>query len=154
MASLNVGDPAPDFALPDQEGRIVRRSDYLGKKLALYFYPKDFTPGCTSETVNLASHYDALQAAGLDVVGISPDSVESHRKFAEKYQVPFRLLSDEDHTVAEAYGVWGEKKMYGRTYMGIHRTTFLIDEKGVIFHIFKKVKVKEHAQQILTVVKR
>ncbi len=154
MTHLKVGDPAPDFALPDQEGKKVRRSDYEGKKLVIYFYPKDFTPGCTSETVNLATHYPALQAAGFDVVGISPDSVESHRKFAEKYQVPFRLLSDQDHAVAESYGVWGEKKMYGRTYMGIHRTTFLVDEAGKIFHIIKKVKVKEHAQQILAVVNK
>ncbi len=150
MTHLKVGDVAPDFTLPNQQGTIIRRSDFTGKKLVIYFYPKDFTPGCTHETINLSSHYDALRAAGLEVVGISPDSVESHRKFADQYHVPFDLLSDEDHTVAEAYGVWGEKKLYGKTYIGIHRTTFLVDETGTIFHIFKRVKVKEHAQQILS----
>ncbi len=154
MTHLNVGDIAPDFALPNQAGKIVRRTDFLGRKLVIYFYPKDFTPGCTSETVNLSTHYDELRAAGFEVVGISPDSVESHRQFAEKYRVPFDLLSDEDHAVAEAYGVWGEKKLYGKTYIGIHRTTFLVDEEGKIFHIFKRVKVKEHAQQILAVAAR
>ncbi len=146
---LNTGDTAPDFRLKDQNGDWVDSKALNGKKYVLFFYPKDNTPTCTKEVCNLRDFYREIKAAGLEVFGISPDSVQSHARFSEKHQLPYILLSDEDHTVAEVYGVWGEKQMYGRKYMGILRTTFVINEKGVIEQAFHKVIAAEHANQIL-----
>ncbi len=149
MTHLKPGDAAPPFEGPDQHGHTVRLSDFRGKRLVLYFYPKDNTPGCTAEAVNLKEHHEQLAGEGLAVVGVSPDSVESHRRFAEKYGLPFPLIADPEKKILQAYGVWGEKKNYGRTYMGVHRTTFLIDGEGIITHVITKVKTKDHAAQIL-----
>lgn len=146
---LHPGDIAPDFESMDQDGHTIRLSDFKGQKVVLYFYPKDNTPGCTAESCNLRDHYEALQKQGYAVLGVSSDSVKSHKKFQEKHELPFPLIADEDKSVHEAYGTWAEKQMYGRTYMGTLRTTFLIDEKGVITEIIEKVKTKEHAAQIL-----
>jgi peroxiredoxin Q/BCP len=146
---LEVGQPAPEFALKDGSGNTVRLSDLRGKKVVLYFYPKDMTPGCTQEACDLRDRHDRLQAAGAVVLGVSPDSEKSHQKFAAKYELPFPLLADPDNTAASAYGVWKEKSMYGRTYMGIERSTFLIDEEGKIARIWPKVKVNGHADEIL-----
>ena len=149
MTTLKAGDKAPFFSGPTQNDTIVSLSDFKGKKLILYFYPKDNTPGCSAEAKNLAEHYEQLQQAGYAVVGVSPDSVEKHKKFAEKFNLPFPLIADTEKEILNAYGVWGEKKMYGRTYFGVLRTTFIIDEQGVIERIIKKVKTKDHANQIL-----
>ncbi len=146
MTHLKEGDKAPDFLL-EQSG--LNKSDIEGKKVILYFYPKDNTPGCTAESCNLRDNYEDLKAKGFEVVGVSPDSEASHEKFKTKHNLPFTLIADTDKKVLESYGVWGEKKMYGRTYMGVYRTTFIINEKGVIEKIFKKVKTKEHSEQIL-----
>ncbi len=150
MTHLKPGDPAPDFEGIDQNNEIVRLSDFKGKKLVLYFYPKDMTPGCTMEAKSLRDAYDQLRAKGYEVVGVSPDPVARHQKFVAKYELPFRLLADEDKTIAKAYGVWGKKKFMGREFMGILRTTFLIED-GIIKHVITKVKTKEHAAQILAV---
>lgn len=149
MTTLSPGDPAPDFSAPDQTGRTRSLADYAGQKLVLYFYPKDDTPGCTAEACNLRDNYARFQNEGYEILGVSPDSPSKHVKFIDKYDLPFPLLADEDHAVAEAYGVWGEKKFMGRTYDGIHRTTFVIDEGGKIAEVIAKVKTKEHAGQIL-----
>lgn len=148
---MQIGDKAPDVLGLDQDGREVRLADYAGKKLALYFYPKDSTPGCTTEACNLRDNYVALQQAGYAVVGVSVDSAKSHLKFIEKQQLPFPLIADTEKKLVEAFGVWGEKSMYGRKYMGTFRTTFILNEEGVVERIFqpKDIKVKEHAQQIL-----
>ncbi|EIM75023.1 alkyl hydroperoxide reductase [Nitritalea halalkaliphila LW7] len=146
---LEVGQAAPDFTAKDQDGNTIRLSDFKGKKVVLYFYPKDNTPGCTAQACNLRDNYEALQAAGYEVLGVSADSEKSHKKFIEKQALPFRLIADEDKQVHEAYGTWVEKQMYGRTYMGTARTTFIIDEEGTIEEIISKVKTKEHTQQIL-----
>lgn len=148
---MQIGDKAPDVLGLDQDGREVRLADYAGKKLALYFYPKDSTPGCTTEACNLRDNYAALQQAGYAVVGVSVDSAKSHLKFIEKQQLPFPLIADTEKKLVEAFGVWGEKSMYGRKYMGTFRTTFILNEEGVVERIFqpKDIKVKEHAQQIL-----
>lgn len=148
---MQIGDKAPDVLGLDQDGREVRLADYAGKKLALYFYPKDSTPGCTTEACNLRDNYAALQQAGYAVVGVSVDSAKSHLKFIEKQQLPFPLIADTEKKLVEAFGVWGEKSMYGRKYMGTFRTTFVLNEEGVVERIFqpKDIKVKEHAQQIL-----
>jgi len=146
---LNAGDKAPDFESIDQDGNPIKLSDYKGKKVVLYFYPKDNTPGCTAESCNLRDNYEALQAQGYQVLGVSGDSAKSHKKFIEKYELPFPLIADEDKSVHEAFGTWGEKKMYGKTYMGTLRTTFLIDENGVIEEVIEKVKTKDHTAQIL-----
>lgn len=148
---MQIGDKAPDVLGLDQNGREVRLADYAGKKLALYFYPKDSTPGCTTEACNLRDNYAALQQAGYAVVGVSVDSAKSHLKFIEKQQLPFPLIADTEKKLVEAFGVWGEKSMYGRKYMGTFRTTFILNEEGVVERIFqpKDIKVKEHAQQIL-----
>ncbi len=148
---LQVGDAAPNFAARSQHGSLVRLSDYRGSKVALYFYPRDNTPGCTKQSCNLRDHVTVLASHGITVLGISGDSVESHEKFAQKYRLPFLLLADTDKTIVNEYGVWGEKKMYGRTFLGIKRTTFFIDEEGVIQHIFKRPKVLQHAEEILKV---
>lgn len=146
---LNIGDKAPDFKAKDQDGNEIKLSDFKGKKIVLYFYPKDNTPGCTAQACNLRDNYEELQKQGYVVLGVSQDSKKSHQKFIEKQNLPFPLISDEDHTVHNLYGTWGEKKMYGKTYMGTKRTTFIIDEEGKIEDIIQKVKTKEHTAQIL-----
>ncbi|MFD2201407.1 thioredoxin-dependent thiol peroxidase [Shivajiella indica] len=147
--SLEVGKKAPDFEAKDQNGNLVKLSDFKGKKVVLYFYPKDNTPGCTAQACNLRDNYEALQKAGYVVLGVSSDSQKSHQKFIEKQSLPFTLLADEDLKVHEAYGTWVEKSMYGRKYMGTARTTFVIDEKGNLAEIIEKVNTKEHTNQIL-----
>ena len=149
MEQLKIGDKAPDFNGKDQDGNNVSLADYKGKKLLLYFYPKDSTPGCTAEACSLRDGYDELLHSGYEVLGVSVDSEASHQKFIEKNKLPFRLLSDTDKAVVNAYGVWGEKKFMGKTYMGTIRTTFLIDENGIIENIITKVQTKDHANQIL-----
>ena len=148
--ALQVGDAAPRFAAKDQDGREVKLSDFEGKKVILYFYPKDDTPGCTAQACNLRDNYDALLNKGYVVLGVSVDTEKSHVKFIKKFDLPFPLLADTDHEIVEAYGVWVEKSMYGRTYMGTARTTFVIDEKGVIEEIIQKVDTKNHTDQILS----
>jgi peroxiredoxin Q/BCP len=147
---LKEGDKAPKFEGVAQDGSVCKLSDYKRKKLILFFYPKDMTPGCTAEACNLRDHYKELKSKGFDLLGVSPDSVERHVKFAEKYELPFPLISDEEKKMLNDYGVWGEKKLYGRTYMGVNRTTFVIDENGIILKIFPKVKTKDHTAQILS----
>ncbi len=151
--SLTEGQPAPDFSLPTTEGSTVRLSDLRGKKVVLYFYPKDDTPGCTKEACSFRDHLGALQQMGVVVLGVSPDSVQSHQKFAQKYGLNFPLLADEGAQVATAYGVWKEKKQYGRTYMGIERTTFLIDENGIVRKVFPKVKVDGHVEEVMEAIR-
>lgn len=148
---MNIGDKAPEILGKDQNGNEIRLSDFAGKNLVLYFYPKDNTPGCTAEACSLRDNIDALRARGYAVVGVSSDSEASHRRFIEKQQLPFTLIADTDHKLQEEMGVWGEKSMCGRKYMGTLRTTFLIDGNGVITHVFgpKAIKTKEHASQIL-----
>lgn len=148
---MNVGDKAPEILGKDQDGKEIRLSDFAGRNLVLYFYPKDNTPGCTAEACSLRDNIDALRARGYQVVGVSSDSEASHRRFIEKQQLPFTLIADTDHKLQEEMGVWGEKNMCGRKYMGTLRTTFLIDGNGVITHVFgpKAIKTKEHASQIL-----
>lgn len=150
MNELKVGDNAPEFTVTNQNGETVSLTDFKGKKLVLYFYPRDNTPGCTKQACNLRDNYDALQAQGYELLGSSTDSASSHQKFIEKFDLPFDLLVDEENVVAEAYGVWVEKSMYGRKFYGIARTTFVIDENGIISEIIKKVKTGEHTDQILT----
>ena len=148
---MNIGDMAPELLGRDENGNELRMSDFKGRKLVLYFYPKDSTPGCTSEACNLRDNYQRLLERGYAVVGVSVQDEKSHKRFIEKYQLPFPLIADTDHTLVEAFGVWGEKKMAGRTYMGTLRTTFVIDEEGRVAEIYgpKQIKVKEHAEQIL-----
>jgi len=149
MLKLKIGDQAPDFKGKNQNGSDVCLQDYKGKKLVLYFYPKDNTSGCTAEACNLRDSYSDFRDRGYEIVGVSPDSEKSHTGFIAKYSLPFTLIADTDKAIATAYGVWGEKKMYGRAYMGVFRTTFVIDEQGVIENIIEKVDTKNHAQQIL-----
>ncbi len=139
---LEEGNKAPDFSGLDQNGIKVSLNDYRGKKLALYFYPEDDTPTCTVQACNLRDNFSALKAAGFEIIGISPDDVESHKKFKNKFQLPFTLIADPKHTIIDKYGVWGEKNLYGHKHMGIYRTTFVIDEKGIIKKIFKRPKTK------------
>lgn len=146
---LNIGDKAPEFAGINQNGDPVNLSDFRGKKVVLYFYPKDNTPGCTAQACNLRDHYDDLLNAGYEVIGVSKDSVKSHQKFIEKQDLPFTLIADEDISIHEKYGVWKEKSMYGKKYMGTVRTTFIIDEEGKVADIIKKVKTKDHTAQIM-----
>ncbi|HSR34371.1 MAG TPA: thioredoxin-dependent thiol peroxidase [Anaerolineae bacterium] len=146
---LQEGTVAPDFTLPSDGGGEVTLSAFRGKKVVLYFYPKDDTSGCTTEACNFRDDYSELLAAGAVVLGVSPDSVKSHDKFKLKYELPFALLSDPEHQVAEVYGAWGEKKMYGKSYMGILRSTFVIDEEGMIVKVFPKVKPKDHSREVL-----
>lgn len=148
MAKLKSGDKAPDFEGINQNGEKISLSGFAGKKLILYFYPKDNTPGCTAQACNLNENYQTWLDKGFEVVGVSPDSVGSHQKFMNKYGLKFNLIADEKKEILEAYGVWGEKKMYGRTYMGVFRTTFVIDEKGFITEVFDKVDTKNHTDQI------
>jgi thioredoxin-dependent peroxiredoxin len=147
--SIEIGKEAPDFEAKDQNGNTIKLSDYRGKKVVLYFYPKDQTPGCTAQACNLRDNYDRLQKEGYEVLGVSTDSEKSHQKFIEKQQLPFSLVADEDKKVHELYGTWVEKSMYGRTYMGTARITFIIDEEGKVKDIIDKVKTKEHSNQIL-----
>lgn len=148
---MKVGDKAPDYLGTDQDGKEIRLSDYKGKKVVLYFYPKDSTPGCTSEACNLRDNYELMLKRGYVVIGVSIQDEKSHKKFIEKNNLPFPLIADVDKKLNEIFGVYGEKKMCGRTYMGTFRTTFIINEEGVIEEIFtpKQIKVKEHAEQIL-----
>lgn len=146
---LQAGEQAPDFESIDQDGNTIKLSDFKGKKIVLYFYPKDNTPGCTAESCDLRDNYERLQAQGYVVLGISSDSAKSHKKFIDKYELPFPLIADEDKSVHEKFGTWVEKSMYGRTYMGTARTTFLIDEVGKITEVISKVKTKAHTEQIL-----
>ena len=143
------GDPAPPFEGTDQTGATVRLADFAGRPLALYFYPKDDTPGCTKQACNLRDHTGALEAAGVAVVGVSADDAESHARFAGKYDLPFPLLADPDHEILEAYGAWGEKNLYGKKTVGIKRTTFLIGPDGTVLHVFKRPKTAAHAEEIL-----
>lgn len=148
MNKLKEGDKAPDFSAKDQNGKTVSLSDFSGKKLILFFYPKDNTPGCTAEACNFRDNYQGLQADGFEVVGVSVDGESSHQRFASKYNLLFTLLVDEDKKIVEAYQVWVEKSMFGRKYMGTARKTFIINEKGIIQHIIDKVKTKEASQQV------
>ena len=147
--NLQIGDEAPDFAIPDQDGIVHKLSDYQGRKLVIYFYPKDDTPGCTAQACNLRDNYYDLRQKGYEVIGVSVDDEKSHQKFIKKFELPFTLLSDTDKKMVEAYGVWQEKSMYGRKYMGTMRYTFIIDEKGIIQDIITKVDTKDHAAQLV-----
>ena len=151
---MKIGDKIPEDLGLDMNGNVVKASDFAGKKLIIYFYPKDSTPGCTAEACSLAEGYGALKRAGFALLGVSKDSAKSHQRFAEKYNLPFPLITDEDTRLNQAFGVWREKKMAGRTYMGTVRTTFIIDEQGFVTHIIDKVKTKESAKQILELVDR
>jgi peroxiredoxin Q/BCP len=146
---LKEGVKAPNFIGIDQAKKERKLEDYKGRKLILFFYPKDNTAGCSAEAVNLKENYQLLQNKGFELLGVSPDSIISHQKFISKKELPFNLIADTEKIILKTYGVWGEKKMYGRVYMGVSRTTFVIDEKGIIQKIFKKVKTKEHTEQIL-----
>lgn len=150
MTTLKEGMPAPAFQGVDQNGETVSLDQFKGKKVVLYFYPKDNTPGCTAEACNLRDNFDQFREQGFEIIGVSPDSEKSHQNFIAKHELPFRLLSDPDKEILKAYGAWGEKKMYGKTYEGVLRSTFIIDEKGNIEKIFKKVKTKDHTNQIFT----
>ena len=149
MNTLKQGDKVPDFSVNDQDGNKIALSDYTGKKLVVFFYPKASTPGCTAEACNLTDNYETLQNKGYEILGVSADSEKRQQNFVNKYDLPFPLLADEEHIVINGFGVWGPKKFMGREYDGIHRTTFVIDEKGIIEKIFLKVKTKEHTTQIL-----
>lgn len=149
---IEAGSPAPEFELAADDGSTVRLSDLRGRKVILYFYPKDDTPGCTQQACELRDRIEEIDARGAVVLGVSPDSVASHQKFKEKYNLNFKLLSDEGHRVADAYGVWVEKKNYGRTYWGNERTTFVIDEGGRIAQVLPRVKPAEHVGQVLEIV--
>lgn len=146
---LSVGTSVPDVALTDQDGQAIKLSDYRGQKLILFFYPKDNTPSCLKEAQSLKAGYEALKAKGYEVIGVSPDSEKTHKNYVTKRELPFRLISDPDHLLTEAFGAWGEKSMYGKTYMGLLRSTFLIDEAGKVSHVIPKVITKDHANQIL-----
>lgn len=146
---LQVGDPAPAFVGKDQNGNSIKLSDFTGKKLVLYFYPKDNTPGCTAQACNLRDNFDAFKQAGYEIVGVSSDNEKSHQKFITQYELPFRLIADEDHQIHDLYGTWVEKSMYGKKYWGTARITFLIDEQGKIERIIDKVKTDNHTAQIL-----
>lgn len=149
MPPLSEGSKAPAFKGKDQNGKAVSLADFKGKKLVLYFYPQDDTPTCTVQACNLRDNFGLLRNKGFVVLGVSPDSIEKHKKFENKHELPFTLIADPEHSIIDKYGVWGEKQLYGRKYMGLHRTTFLVDEKGMIRKIFLKPKSKEHAAEIL-----
>lgn len=151
---VQLGEMVPDFTLPASNGKEVSLSDFRGKKVVLYFYPKDMTPGCTTEACDFRDQNEQMKEHGAVVIGISPDSIKSHEKFIEKHCLPFLLLSDEDHRVAEMFGVWKLKKRYGREYMGIERSTFLIDENGVLREEWRDVKVNGHVDEVLNSVRK
>jgi peroxiredoxin Q/BCP len=146
---LKVGSTAPAFKTTDANGETISLKDLRGQKVVLYFYPKDDTPGCTKEACSFRDDFSKFKKRGITVLGVSPDSEASHKKFAAKFKLPFTLLADTDKSISEAYGVYGEKKFMGRTYMGVHRTTFLIDERGKIKKVFEKVKPEKHASEVL-----
>ncbi|RLD45544.1 MAG: thioredoxin-dependent thiol peroxidase [Bacteroidetes bacterium] len=149
MTHLNEGDIAPQFETIDEQGNTIKLSDYKGKKLILFSYPKAMTPGCTAEACNLSDNYELLKSKGFEILGISADDTKKQIRFKEKYNFPYPLIPDTEKEILKLYGIWGPKKLYGREYDGIHRTTFIIDEEGKIEKIFKKVKTKEHTAQIL-----
>ena len=149
MTHLKEGDKAPAFTGKDQNGKKLSLSEYKGKKVVLYFYPEDDTPTCTVQACNLRDNYALLKKQGFTILGISPDEEKKHKKFEAKYDLPFTLVADPTHKIIDSYGVWGEKLLYGRRYMGLHRTTFVIDEKGIIRKIFLKPKSKQHAEEIV-----
>jgi len=150
MAQLKEGATAPDFSGKDQDGKTISLADYKGKKVILYFYPKDDTPGCTAEACNLRDNYQILLSGGFAIIGVSPDNEKSHAKFSTKYTLPFSLIADPYSSIIKKYGVWGEKNMYGKSYMGVLRTTYVIDEQGKIIKAITKVDTQNHTQQILT----
>jgi thioredoxin-dependent peroxiredoxin len=147
---LKIGDKAPEFSQIDENGNTINLSDFKGKKLILYFYPKDNTPGCTAQACNLSDNIESFKAKGYEIIGVSDNTAKSHQGFIKKYDLKFNLLADTDHKVIDAYGVWKEKQMYGKAYMGIARTTFVIDANGIIENIIEKVDTKQHSQQLLT----
>ena len=149
MTNLKIGDKAPNFAALDENGKEISLKDYNGKKLVIYFYPKDMTPGCTTQSCNLRDNYALLQENGFEILGVSADDEKRHLKFIDKYDLPFSLIADVDKKMINDFGVWGEKKFMGKVYDGIHRTTFVIDEEGTIINVIEKVKTKAHAEQIL-----
>lgn len=149
MITLKAGDKAPLFKGIDQNGNAVALADYKGSKVVLYFYSEDDSPTCTIQSCNLRDNYALLKQNGFEVIGVSPDDEKSHKKFETKFKLPFKLIADTKHNVLEKYGVWGEKQMFGNHYMGVHRTTFVIDEKGIIRHVFLKPKNKAHAEEII-----
>ena len=153
MPKIDIGQPAPAFALPASNGQEIALKDYHGQVIVLYFYPKDNTPGCTKEACAFRDSYAKLKRSGAVILGVSPDSLMSHDRFIAKYELPFLLLSDEDKKVCRAYGVWVKKNLYGKEYLGVARTTFIIDKKGHIAHIFAKVKPDGHDEEVLQVVK-
>lgn len=146
---LNIGEKAPSFSGVDQNNNTLEISQFKGSKIVLYFYPKDSTPGCTAEACNLRDNYELLQKQGYKIIGVSPDNVKSHEKFATKYELPFPLIADTDKKIVTDYQVWGEKKFMGRTYMGVFRTTFIINEQGIIEDILTQVDTKNHTEQII-----
>jgi len=149
MTTLKIGQKAPDFIINDQNSKQVTLNDFKGKKLVIYFYPKDDTSGCTAESCNLRDNYSSFQKQGYEILGVSADNEVSHQKFIKKYNLPFNLLADTDKKMVNDYGVWGEKSFMGKKYMGIHRVTFVIDENGIIENIITDVKTKDHTNQIL-----
>ena len=150
MSEIKEGSKAPLFAGINQDGEKIKLVDFKGKKLVLFFYPEDDTPTCTVQACNLRDNYSLLKKEGIEVIGVSPDEAKKHKKFETKYSLPFTLIADPEHKIIDKYGVWGEKQLYGRNYMGIHRTTFLIDEKGIIKKIIYRPKNKAHAEEIIT----
>lgn len=150
---IQAGIPAPDFSLPDENNDVRKLSDYRGKPVVLYFYPKDDTPGCTQEACNFRDDYSQYQKAGVVILGVSPDTPKKHTKFKQKYDLPFSLLADDEHQVCQLYEVWGPKKFMGREYEGVYRTTFLIDAEGMIIRVFENVKPADHSQEVLSALK-
>jgi len=151
MKHLKVGDKAPEFTINDQEGKPVSLGDYAGKKVVIYFYPRDNTPGCTAQACNIRDNYSTIQEMGIIILGVSADTEEKHQKFIKKFDLPFPLLADVDHTLLNLYGVWGEKKFMGKIYDGIHRTTFVMDESHTLIGIIEKPKTKDHTREILEI---
>ena len=151
MNRPKIGDKAPDFKVKNQDGEVVTLNDFKGKKVVIYFYPKDNTPGCTAQACNIKENYDEITKRGIVILGVSADSEKKHQSFINKYELPFSLLADEDHTLLNLYGVWGEKKFMGRVYDGIHRTTFVLDEDHVVIGVIEKPKTKDHTREILEI---
>ncbi len=145
---IKEGDPVPKFEIPDANSKVIKSSDFKGKKYVVYFYPKDFTPGCTTEADEFSRDYKKFQNENIEIIGISKDDVESHKKFCEKMKIPYLLLSDMDSEVAKKFGVWGKKEFMGREYMGVTRSTFLVNEKGIVFKVFPKVKPAGHSKEV------
>lgn len=145
------GQKVPKFKAPGADGVIIKSSDFTGKRYVIYFYPRDFTPGCTTEADEFSKYYKEFQKAGIEIIGISPDDVDSHKKFCDKIGIKFHLISDVEKNISKEFGVWGKKKFMGREYMGVTRSTFLVDEKGIIFKAFPKVKPAGHAEQVLSI---